>query len=74
MADRADDLERAAEMAELLAERLLGEINSGMLTFAELRERPELHLIVEVARLLRAAGADFPAGIRHLAQRGAEEP
>ena len=74
MAEQPNDLEKAAEMAERVAERLLGELDTGVLTLAELRNRHELNLIVEVARLLQGAGANFPPSIRRLAERGAEQP
>ena len=73
MAEQPDELDKAAEMAELVAERLLGELDTGVLTLDGLRSRQELNLIVEVARLLREAGAGFPPSIRRLAQRGAEQ-
>ena len=74
MPEPSSDLDEAAELAERVAERLLEELDTGVLTLAELRDRHELQLIVEVARLLKGAGADFPRSIRRLAQRGAEQP
>ena len=73
MAEQSNDLDKAAEMAELVAARLLGELDTGVLTVAELRDRQELKLIVEVATLLQGAGANFPPSIRRLAERGAEQ-
>jgi hypothetical protein len=64
------DLNRVAELANRLAERTLEALEHGRLTTEEFRESPDVALIFEAAKLLQAAGAEFPGGIVRLAQKG----
>src|SRR3954468_7728619 len=67
------DLNRVAELANRLAERTLEALEHGRLTTEEFRESPDVALIFEAAKLLQAAGAEFPAGIVRLAQKAGEQ-
>ena len=65
-------LNRVAELANKLAERTLDALEHGRLTTEEFRESPDVALILDAARLLQAAGAEFPSGIVRLAQKAGE--
>jgi hypothetical protein len=67
------DLNRVAELANSLAERTLEALEHGGLTTEEFRESPDVALILEAAKLLQAAGAEFPGGIVRLAQKAGEQ-
>ena len=67
------DLNRVAELANRLAERTLEALEHGRLTTEEFRESPDVALIFEAAKLLQAAGAEFPGGIVRLAQKAGEQ-
>ena len=48
-------------------------VEQGALTTEEFRASPDVALVIDAARLLHAAGADFPAGVVRLAQKAAEQ-
>jgi hypothetical protein len=66
------DLNLVAELANRLAERTLEALEHGPVTTEEFRESP-VAPILEAAKLLQAAGAEFPAGIVRLAQKAGEQ-
>ena len=67
------ELSRVAELADRLADRILVWFEQGALTTEEFRASPDVALVIDAARLLHAAGADFPAGVVRLAQKAAEQ-
>jgi hypothetical protein len=67
------DLNVIAELANRLAERTLEALEHGRLTTEEFRESPDVALILDAAKLLQAAGAEFPGGIVRLAQKAGEQ-
>ena len=68
------DLKLVAELANRLAERTLEALEHGRrLTTEEFRESPDVALILDAAKLLQAAGAEFPGGIVRLAQKAGEQ-
>jgi hypothetical protein len=67
------ELSRVAELADRLADRILVAFEQGALTTEEFRASPDLALVLDAARLLQAAGAEFPAGVVRLAQKAAEQ-
>ena len=73
MTDDFPDLNRGAELANRLAERTLEALEHGRLTTEVFRESPDVALIFEAAKLLQAAGAEFPGGIVRLAQKAGEQ-
>jgi hypothetical protein len=66
-------LSRVAELADGLADRLLVALEKGTISKEELRASPDLALVVDAAKLLQAAGAEFPASVVRLAQKAAEQ-
>jgi hypothetical protein len=67
------ELSRVAELADGLADRLLVALEQGTISKEELRASPDLALVVDAAKLLQAAGAEFPASVVRLAQKAAEQ-
>jgi hypothetical protein len=67
------ELSRVAELADRLADRILVAFEQGALTTEEFRASPDVALVIDAARLLHAAGAEFPAGVVRLAQKAAEQ-
>jgi hypothetical protein len=67
------ELRRVAELADRLADRTLVAFEQGTLSTEEFRASPDVALVLDAARLLHAAGADFPAGVVRLAQKAAEQ-
>ena len=67
------ELSRVAELADRLADRILVEFEQGALSTEEFRASPDVALVIDAARLLQAAGAEFPAGVVRLAQKAAEQ-
>ncbi len=67
------ELSRVAELADRLADRTLVAFEQGTLSTDELRASPDVALVLDAARLLHAAGADFPAGVVRLAHKAAEQ-
>jgi hypothetical protein len=68
--DETSDLNLVAELANSLAERTLEALEHGRLTTEEFRENPDVALILDAARLLQAAGAEFPPAIREARPKG----
>jgi hypothetical protein len=67
------ELSRVAELADRLADRTLVAFEQGALSTEEFRASPDVALVLDSARLLHAAGAEFPAGVVRLAQKAAEQ-
>jgi hypothetical protein len=67
------ELSRVAELADRLANRILVAFEQGALSTEEFRASPDVALVLDAARLLHAAGAEFPAGVVRLAQKAAEQ-
>ena len=65
---RQTSVDRVASLADRLAERTLTRLHEGELSREEVRSSSEMALILEAARLLEHAGADFPACMRLLAE------
>jgi hypothetical protein len=70
---RQTSVDRVASLADRLAERTLTRLHEGELSREEVRSSSEMALILEAARLLEHAGADFPACMRLLAEEAAEQ-
>ena len=51
---------RVAELADRLANRILVAFEQGALSTEEFRASPDVALVIDAARLLQAAGAEFP--------------
>src|SRR5688572_27367577 len=66
------ELSRVAELADRLADRLFVAFEQGTISKEELRGSPDLPLVLDAAKLLDAAGAEFPASVVRLAQKAAE--
>jgi hypothetical protein len=64
---------RVASLADRLAERTLARLHGGELSREEVRSSSDMALILEAAKLLEDAGADFPACMRLLAKEAAEQ-
>jgi hypothetical protein len=67
------ELSRVVELANRLANRTLVAFEQGTLSTEEFRASPDLALVLDAARLLQAAGAEFPEGVVRLAQKAAEQ-
>jgi hypothetical protein len=67
------ELSRVAELADRLADRILVAFEQGALTTEEFRASPDVALVIDAARMLHAARAEFPAGVVRLAQKAAEQ-
>jgi hypothetical protein len=67
------ELSRVAELSDRLADRILVAFEQGALTTEEFRASPDVALVIDAAKLLQAAGAEFPAGVVRLAQKAAEQ-
>jgi hypothetical protein len=67
------ELSRVAELADRLADRTLVAFEQGALSTEEFRASADVALVLDAARLLHAAGAEFPAGVVRLAQKAAEQ-
>src|SRR5829696_3823649 len=65
----APDVNRVAELADQLAARILGAIDSGELTTEEFRNSREVALILRTATILQDAGVTFPPTCADLARR-----
>src|SRR5829696_3229219 len=68
-APMSTELSRVAELADRLAERTLVAFEQGTLSTEEFRASPDLALVLDAARLLHAAGAEFPAGVGGLRRK-----
>ena len=64
---------RVASLADRLAERTLARLHGGELSREDVRTSSDMALILEAAKLLEDAGADFPACMRLLAREAAEQ-
>jgi hypothetical protein len=53
------ELSRVAELADRLANRILVAFEQGALSTEEFRASPDVALVIDAARLLQAAGAEF---------------
>ena len=67
------ELGRVAELADRLANRILVAFEQGARSTEEFRASPDVALVIDAARLLQAAGAEFPDGVVRLAQKAAEQ-
>ena len=65
------DIKLVANLADRLARRILEGVESGTFTADELRGSPDVVLVTNAAMLLRRAGAEFPPGLRRLAENDA---
>ena len=66
-------VDRVASLANWVAERTLARLDQGELSREEVRSSSEMALILEAARLLEHAGADFPVCMRLLAEEAAKQ-
>jgi hypothetical protein len=67
------ELNRVAALADQLAERMLTELETRMLTTEEFETRQEVALIAKVAAMLQDVGLELPPGIRRLGRKAAEQ-
>ena len=65
------DIKLVANLADRLARRILEGVESGTFTADELRGNPDVVLVTNAAMLLQRAGAEFPPGLRRLAESDA---
>ena len=69
----ATEITRVSELANRLAARTLAAFGRGEMAAEDFRESPDVALVLKVAKLLAATGADLPRGIVLLACTAAEQ-
>ena len=69
---RTTELSRVVELADHLAIRTPVAFDEGALSTEEFRANPDVALVLDAARLLHAARAEFPAGVVRLAQKAVD--
>jgi hypothetical protein len=69
----APDLNRVAELADQLAARILRAIENGQLTTEEIRNSPEVALIIKTAAMLQDAEVQFPPNMCRLGEKAGEQ-
>jgi hypothetical protein len=70
--DEAPSLNRVVGLADKLAERTLSAIENDELTTEEVRNSPDVALILQVAQMVLDSGTEFPPAMRRLAERAIE--
>ena len=70
--DEALLLNRVVGLADKLAERTLSAIENDELTTEEVRNSPDVALILQVAQMVLDSGTEFPPAMRRLAERAIE--
>ena len=70
--DEALSLNRVVGLADKLAERTLSAIDNDELTTEEVRNSPDVALILQVAQMVLDAGTEFPPAMRRLAETATE--
>jgi len=65
------EAKRVADLADRLAKRILDRVNDGSISVDELRGSADVALVTDAAKLLEQAGAEFPSGLRRLAETAA---
>jgi hypothetical protein len=70
--DEALSLNRVVELADKLAERTLSAIDNDELTTEEVRNSPDVALILQVAQMVLDSGTEFPPAMRRLAEKAIE--
>jgi hypothetical protein len=66
--DEALSLNQVVGLAEKLAQRTLSAIDNDELTTEEVRNSPDVALILQVAQMVLDAGTEFPPAMRRLAE------
>jgi hypothetical protein len=66
------DIKRVADLADRLATRILEGVETGAMSAEELTDHPDVALVTRAAKLLQGAGAEFPLGLRRLAEAALE--
>jgi hypothetical protein len=62
------EAKRVADLVDRLAKRILDRVNDGSISVDELRGSADVALVIDAAKLLEQAGAEFPSGLRRLAE------
>jgi hypothetical protein len=70
--EQALSLNRVVGLADKLAERTLSAIDNDDLTMEEVRNSPDLALILQVAQMVLDSGTEFPPAMRRLAEKAVE--
>jgi hypothetical protein len=67
----APDRNRVSELADRLAARILAAMENGELTTEQIRNSPEVALILKTATMLRDAQVKFPPNMHRLGEKQA---
>ena len=70
--DEALSLDRVVGLADKLAERILSAIDNDELTTEEVRNSPDVALILQVAQMVLDSGTEFPPAMCRLAEKATE--
>ena len=68
------EAKRVADLVDRLAKRILDRVNDGSISVDELRGSADVALVIDAAKLLEQAGAEFPFGLRRLAETANRSP